>query len=301
MTLRQPSNPSAAPLLAAGWMVGALLSFSAMAVAGREISFELDTFQLMFYRSLIGLLVILAVAGLSPRGLGGGWAQFRTRRLPLHLGRNVAHFVGQFCWFYAIALIPLAQVFAIEFTIPLWVALLAPFVLHERLTAARWAAVLVGFAGILIIVRPGAAPVSSGHVAVLIAALAFAGTIMVTKRLTPSESSLTILFYMALVQAPLGLIPSLGHLQMPTAITWGWLVVVTLCGLSAHFCMAQALRLADATLVVPMDFLRLPLIAWVGMLLYGEALDPWVFLGGLLILAANFASLRAARRSMVRA
>ncbi|MGF1609033.1 MAG: DMT family transporter, partial [Kiloniellales bacterium] len=239
--MRHPSNPTSAPLIAAAWMVGALFSFTAMAVAGREISFELDTFQLMFYRSLIGLIVIVAVAALSP----GGLAQFRTRRLGLHLGRNVVHFVGQFGWFYGIALIPLAQVFAIEFTIPLWVALLAPFVLHERLSAVRWAAVLVGFAGILIIVRPGAAPVSGGHLAVVIAALAFACTIMVTKRLASTESSLTILFYMALVQAPMGLIPSLGHLQMPTAITWGWLVVVTLCGLSAHFCMAQALRLAD--------------------------------------------------------
>lgn len=295
--MRASDPPRSDPLFAAGWMLGALLSFTSMAVAGREISFELDTFQLMFYRSIIGLGVILAVASLSP----GGLKQVRTRRLPLHITRNLFHFVGQFCWFYAIALIPLAQVFAIEFTTPLWVALLAPLVLHERLTAVRWLAVLIGFVGILIVVRPGTAPVSSGTLSVVIAALAFACVIMVTKRLTPTESSLTILFYMALVQLPLGLVPSLGHLQMPTAVTWGWLFVVTLCGLSAHFCMAQALRLADATLIMPIDFLRLPLIALAGTLLYSEALDPWVFLGGALILGANYANLHAARRAAASA
>ncbi len=283
---------SSATWRAAAWVVGALFSFMAMAVAGREISRELDTFQLMLYRSLIAMAVIVMLAGLSRRGFG----QFATRRLPLHLLRNLVHFVGQFGWFYGIALIPLAEVFAIEFTTPLWVALLAPLLLGERLTALRGGAVLLGFVGVLIVIRPGSASIGPGTVAVLIAALGFAGTMLATKRLTATESPLAILFYMALIQAPLGLLPSLGALQFPGTVTWIWLFVVTLCGLSAHYCLARAFALADAVIVAPMDFLRLPLIALVGMALYAEPLDPWVFLGGGLILLGNYANLRAEAR-----
>lgn len=282
------NGPSAAPLRAAVWMLGALLSFSAMAVAGREISAELDTFQLMFFRSLIGLAIILTIAAAT-----GGLGQFRTRRLGLHVGRNLFHFVGQFGWFFGVATIPLAEVFAIEFTSPLWVALLAPALLGERLTRARVLAVVLGFVGAMIVIRPGMTELSGGTVAVLIAALGFAGSTIATKRLAASETSLAILFYMALIQAPLGLLPSLGNLQMPGAATWAWLFAVTLAGLAAHFCLAQAFRLADATLVVPMDFLRLPLIALVGMALYAEPLDPFILLGGAVILAGNYWNLKA--------
>ena len=287
MTTPNASLP-ATPLRAAGWMLGALLSFSAMAVAGREISAELDTFQLMFFRSLIGLAIILMIAAAT-----GGLGQFRTRRPGLHAARNVFHFVGQFGWFFGVAAIPLAEVFAIEFTSPLWVALLAPFFLGERLTRARVLAVVLGFAGAMIVIRPGLTELGSGTIAVLIAALGFAGSTIATKRLAATETPLAILFYMALIQAPLGLLPSLGSLEAPEAVTWAWLLAVTLAGLSAHFCLAQAFRLADATLVVPMDFLRLPLIALVGMALYAEPLDPWILLGGAVILAGNYWNLKA--------
>ncbi len=286
MTTESQGLP-AAPLRAAGWMLGALLSFSAMAVAGREISAELDTFQLMFFRSLIGLAIILVIAMAT-----GGLGQFRTRRLGLHIGRNLFHFVGQFGWFFGVATIPLAEVFAIEFTSPLWVALLAPVLLGERLNRARVLAVVLGFAGVLVVIRPGMTELSSGTIAVMIAALGFAGSTIATKHLTASETPLAILFYMALIQAPLGLLPSLGSLQVPGADIWAWLLAVTLAGLSAHFCLAQAFRLADATLVVPLDFLRLPLIALVGMALYAEPLDPWILLGGAVILAGNYWNLK---------
>ena len=287
MTTEQQSLPTA-PLRAAGWMLGALLSFSAMAVAGREISAELDTFQLMFFRSLIGLAIILMIAFAT-----GGLGQFRTRRLGLHAGRNLFHFVGQFGWFVGVASIPLAEVFAIEFTSPLWVALLAPFLLGERLTRARGLAVGLGFVGALIVIRPGLTELSGGTLAVLIAALGFAGATIATKRLAATEAPLAILFYMALIQAPLGLLPSLGSLQLPSAVTGIWLLAVTLAGLSAHYCLAQSFRLADATLVVPLDLLRLPLIALVGMALYAEPLDPWILLGGVVILAGKYWNLKA--------
>ena len=274
------------------WMTGALFSFIAMAIAGREISYELDTFQLMFFRSLLAVIIVVSIGLVTRNGL----RQFATHRLPMHVVRNLCHFVGQYGWFFAIASIPMAQVFAIEFTIPLWVALFAPLVLTERLTPVRIVTALTGFLGVLIVVRPGVVEVSEGTLAALVAALGFTWAIMLTKRLATTERALTILFYMAIVQLPLGLLPSLGNLVMPSLETWGWLVVVTCCGLSAHYCMARALALADATLILPIDFLRLPLIAVLAMLFYGERLDPWVFLGGAIILVANFWNLRAERR-----
>ena len=281
-----------APLRAAAWMTGAQVSFSAMAVAGREISRELDTFQLMFFRSLIAMALILAFAACSR----GGFRQFATRRPGLHLTRNLSHFVGQFGWFYGVALIPLAEVIALEFTTPIWIMLLAPLLLGERLTGTRLAAGLLGFLGVLIVIRPGAGEIGPGTVAVLIAALGFAGSMMATKRLTITERPLAILFYMALIQAPISFLPAFGGLHNPTGVTWLWLLLVTLCGLSAHYCLARAFALADAVIVAPMDFLRLPVLALVGALLYAEALDPWVFLGGGLILLGNYANLRVESR-----
>lgn len=287
----QPTPPgnSAVAIL---WMMGALTSFVLMAVSGREISKELDTFQLMFFRSIIGLAIVIGI-GLF---LSGGLRQFRTEKIKLHSFRNLFHFVGQFSWFFAISQITLAEVFAIEFTTPIWVALLAPFLLSERMTWYRAVGVLFGFVGVLIVLRPGVAEFGIGHSAMLVGALGFAISMLVTKRLSVSESPLTILFWMAVIQAPMGLIGSLSDFKIPSLETSGWLVVVTLFGLSAHYCMAQAFRRAEATLVAPLDFFRLPLIAVVGMLLYGEVLDPFVFIGGAVILAGNWLNIRYSRK-----
>lgn len=283
-----PTNP----VLAAVWMLGTVASFTIMAIAGRQVSEELDTFQLMFYRSALAFgIVALAVLFTA-----GGLRKVATARLPLHGVRNLVHFVGQFSWFYAITLISLAEVVALEFTFPLWIAVLAPVLLGERLTATRAAAVAIGFAGTMIVLRPGIASVSPGHIIMLVGAVGFALSSLATKRLTATDSVWSILFWMTLIQMPLGLIPSLGNLVVPSAAILPWLVIVAICGISAHLCMAKALRLADAIVVAPMDFMRLPLIAVVGWLLYAEGLDPWVLAGGAVILAGNFLSIHAERR-----
>lgn len=286
-----PGHPQS-PLIAAAWMVGALTSFALMAVSGREIAKELDTFQLMFFRSVIGVLIVVGIASMMP----GGLRQFRTEKIGLHIIRNSFHFVGQFSWFFAITLISLAEVFALEFTTPIWLALLAPLVLGERMTKARAVAVAMGFAGVMIVLRPGATEIGLGHIAMLIGAVGFAVSLLSTKRLTGTETPLAILFWMTVIQAPMGLIGSVSDFVVPGMETAIWLLVVSVCGLGAHFCIAQAFRWADATTVVPMDFLRLPLIAVVGMLLYNETLDPFVFLGGAVILAGNYINIRAEQR-----
>ncbi len=279
--------PAAAsqPVLAALWMIGAIVSFSSMAVAGRAVSFELDTFEIMLYRSLIGIVIVTSVAAGT-----GTLPQIDTRRLHLHLARNVSHFAGQNLWFFAITMIPLAQVFALEFSQPLWVALLAPLVLAERLTRTRILAAGLGFIGILIVARPTLDTLSPGVLAAATAAIGFAGSAVLTKRLTRNESVTSILFWLTVMQACFGVICAGldGSITAPSAATWPWLAVIGCAGLIAHFCLTTALSLAPATVVIPLDFARLPVIAVVGMALYGEPLETAVFAGAALIFGANY-------------
>jgi len=286
-------HPEGDAARAALWMCGAIVSFSLMAVAGREVSIDLDTFELMTYRSLIGATIVTAFGIATVR-----LPQVRTRRIGLHGVRNVFHFAGQNLWFFGIATIPLAQLFAFEFTTPLWVALLAPLVLGERLNRMRALAIALGFVGILIVARPGISPLGIGHLAAALAAVGFAGSVLSTKRLSRTESVWTILFWMTWMQALFGLVCAGidGDIALPRPESVKWVAIVGICGLTAHFSVTQALRCAPASVVSPMDFARLPIIAIVGMLLYDEALEVAVFAGAALILTANLINIRAGRR-----
>ncbi|NBR89219.1 MAG: EamA family transporter [Rhodobacteraceae bacterium] len=272
-------------LKAALWMSGAILSFTTMAVAGRAAAFDLDTFEIMFYRSCIGFLVVLAVSSVA-----GTRRQIRAQKLGLHFIRNLAHFSGQNLWFYAITVIPLAQVFALEFTSPLWVLLLSPFILGEKLTSARILAGILGFIGILIVARPSPESINPGIVTAALAAIGFALSALFTRRLTRTESITCILFWLTLMQIGFGLIAAGydGDMALPSTQTLPWLVLIGFAGLLAHFCLTSALAIAPATVVVPIDFIRLPAVAIIGALVYGEALDLWVFVGALVIFGANY-------------
>jgi drug/metabolite transporter (DMT)-like permease len=275
-------------LKAALWMLGAIASFSAMAVAGREVSQWLDTFEIMTYRSLVGIVVLWVILTLT-----GQWRQVTRRSISTHVVRNAAHFTGQNLWFYAMTAIPLAQVFALEFTSPIWVVLLSPLILGEALTRLRVLSVLAGFVGILIVARPSPDTISPGLIAAASSAVFFALSVMYTRLLTRTETVLCIMFWLTLIQAVFGIVLSAwdGDMVAPSAQTWPWLVLIGLAGLLAHYCLTSALAVAPATVVVPIDFVRLPTIAIVGMLLYGEALDAWVFVGAAVIFAANYANL----------
>jgi len=262
-------------------MGGTLISFVAMAVAARELSADLGTFQILAIRSLIGFPVIAVILSQT------GWQQISLRNLNVHILRNLAHFCGQFGWFYAIAFIPLVAVFAIEFTVPIWTALFAAILLAERLSAVRLLAIVLGILGVLIILRPGLAVVHPAALAMLGGAVAYGLSHVLTKKLSGQDSSLCILFYMTLIQLPMGLLPAAFAWTTPTATHWPWLILVGVSGLTAHYCMVRALSLADAMLVVPMDFLRLPLIALVGYAFYGEHIDGYLAMGAGLIIAAN--------------
>ncbi len=281
------------PGRAALWMSGAIVSFTAMAIAGRAIQQELDSFELMFWRSLIGFTIVVGVVLYSLRKPGRMLAEIRPTSPKLHLTRNLFHFAGQNLWFYGIMVIPLSQLVALEFTMPIWVALLAPLVLGERFTLRRVMVTLLGFAGIVIVAQPGVQPLNTGHLAGMLCAIGFAMNVMLTKRIMRADSILCVLFWMTLSQTLFGLVlAQWGGFTWPPAAIWGWLGVVGVTGLSAHFALSSALALAPASTVAPMEFLRLPVIALVGVWLYAEALEPLVFVGGGVILFANWVNLR---------
>lgn len=276
-------------LRAAIWMIGAITAFTLMAVAGRAAALNLDTFEIMFYRSCVGFAIVMACA------VGFGTLdQVRADRLGLHFIRNVAHFTGQNLWFYAITVIPLAQVFALEFTGPIWVILLSPLILKERIRPLGIAAAIIGFIGILLVAKPGATTISPGIVAAALCAIGFGLTAIFTRLLTKTQTITCILFYLTGMQAIFGLICAGldGDMALPTAMTLPWMILIGIAGLTAHFCLTKALSIAPATLVMPLDFLRLPIIAVVGIILYAEPVDIWVIVGGTLIFTGNYVNIR---------
>ena len=294
MSTAAPVPPAVPVGRVALWMTGAIGSFSAMAIAGRAVSLDHDTFELMLYRSIVGIVIVVAVAGALGR-LG----EVTTKNLGLHAVRNVFHFTGQNLWFYAITVVPLAQVFALEFTSPLWSLLLAPLILGERLTRTRVLFAALGFCGILIVARPFSGAADPNLLFAAASAIGFAGSAVFTRLLTRTTTIVCILSWLTVMQAVFGVICAGydGDIALPTLRALPWLVVIGCAGLLAHFCLTNALSLAPATVVLPIDFLRLPLIAVLGMLIYGEPLDPWVFLGGGVIIAATVANMRSEHRA----
>lgn len=280
---------------AALWMGGAIASFSLMAVATREVGGTFDTFEIMLYRGAIGVVLVTGALAAT-----GALALARPRRMGMHGARNLVHFAGQNLWLYAIGVLPLAQVIALEFTSPLWVLLLAPLLLSERLTGRGLLAGAIGFAGVLVVAQPGRSPVEPGLLAAAACALCFALTAVATKRLTRTEPVAAILFWLNVIQLGLAaLVVGLrGGAPWPEGAEAPWLLAIGLAGSAAHWCLTSALRAAPASVVMPLDFLRLPVIAVLAWLLYDEAVGPSLALGSVLILGGNLLTLRPEREEV---
>jgi drug/metabolite transporter (DMT)-like permease len=282
------------PIKAGFWMLGAMVSFTLMAISGRSLADKLDTFEIMTYRSFIGIAIVLLIAYRA-----GTLGEVRTRYLKLHIIRNIFHFSGQNLWFFAILYVPLSQMFVFEFSTPLWVAVCAPLVLGERLTPIRFMAAAMGFFGILVVARPDFSDVNPAIIAAALCAVGFAGATLATKILTRTETITAILFWLTVLQAVFGVICAGydGVMDIPRGSEWLWVFIIGICGLCAHFCITTALQLAPATIVTPFEFLRLPLITFVGVVLYGEKLEWLVFLGAFIVLLANIMNIRAETRA----
>lgn len=286
----------ASKIMAALWMAGWLSLMLVMAVAGREAMRELNVFELMELRTLLGFVMLMPLVWRS-----GGISILKTARLPQHIVRNLVHYGAQLGWFFALTLIPIGQVVAIEFTMPIWTALLAASFLGERITLFKLTAIALGLVGVIVIVRPDTGAVNPGQLIALVAAVGFGISVALVKSLTRTEPTVSIIFWMLVVQISAGLLPSLYVWTWPSSTAWGWIVLIAFCGTFSHFCMARAMLYADATIVVPMDFLRVPLTATAGWLVYSERLDLLTLLGAALILSGNLLNLRSPAPVPVRA
>tara|TARA_Y100000590_G_scaffold468411_1_gene651095 strand:- start:796 stop:1668 length:873 start_codon:yes stop_codon:yes gene_type:complete len=264
------------------WMLGMVTSLSLLAVAARELSDQHGPYQLLVVRHSFSLVILLPFIFLyKPKIL-------KTEKLFLHIFRNTSHFFATAGWIVAITMLPLAEVFAIEFTTPVWVAFFAVLFLNEKMNKGRTVSLLLGLIGILVILRPGFNVISFGSIIMVISAVGFAITNASTKALTRYDGLITILFWMSIIQLSLAIIPATLEWSPFLLHDLPWVILVGITGLSAHYSMTKAFQLADVSLVNPIDFLRLPLIAIVGYLLYSEKVDIFVGIGAFLIFAGNY-------------
>lgn len=265
------------------WMLATVASFVGMAVAGRELSADMSTAGVMFWRGLVGLAMVTPVALWR-----GGLRSLRTARPVGHLTRNIVHFGGQFAWFYGLAYLTLAQVTSLNATTSIFGVILAVLFLGERMTLDRFLVILAGFAGALIVLRPGVIPVEFASFVVLGGAFCYAAAIVMVKSLTSTETPLRIVFWMMAIQTPLSLLLFLPDWAWPSLADLPWIVVVGFAGVAAHYTMTRALTLADASVLMPINYLQLPIMAIIGAISYGEPPDAYTLGGGAIILAATW-------------
>lgn len=284
-------NPSNRPGLGALWMLGAVFSFMAMQVAARELSGDHDPFTILFYRSALGVALIFPIALAA-----GGARNLITRRLGAHVVRNAIHFFGQYGWFYGIAYLALADVTALTSTTPIFGVLLAVIFLGEKLTWPRAMVIACGFIGVLLVVRPGVVPIEFATGVTIMGAFCYATSIIMVKALTATEPPLRIVFLMMALQSLMALAFTGGDIALPSVDDAPWVICVGVGGLTAHYCMARSVSVADASVVMPVNFLQLPAMAVVGAALYAEAVDPYTLMGGGLILGATYLNIRWSNR-----
>ena len=282
----QTEQPAQNPVLAAVWVMGMVLSFILMMIAVRELSANMSSFELLSFRSIIGIPIMCLVAWHL------GFHKVRTRRFGMQIGRNVVHFGGQWFWVIGITMLPMAHVTALEFTMPMWTAIIAMLFLGEQANAHRLTAVALGLAGVLIILRPGLSIVTEGALIVLLGALFYGISNVMMKSLTADDAPWVIVFWMQIIQLPLALLPAFFWFDWvwPSWEDAPWLAAMGVTGMSAHFCLARAFQLADAAACIPVDFVRLPLTALVGWLIYTETVSVWVLIGAVLIFGGNYYS-----------
>jgi drug/metabolite transporter (DMT)-like permease len=281
------------------WMAGSLLSFCAIALAIRALHSTLTIFEILTLRNIGGLAIGLAMAVLAPDPS----YRLGTAKPGIHFLRNTIHTGGQALWAYGITLLPLATVFAIEFTTPAWVAIFAVLFLGERMTAARAAALVLGFLGVMVILRPGLDSFRPAALLVAGAAVCFGVQQTTTKFLTGTDSTWTIMLWMNLIQLPLNLVAN-AVIGQPAfflgKIDWSqWLPLLGIMvgGFTAHYCLTNAFRNGDAIVVTPIDFMRVPLIAVVGWLIYDETPELAVLAGAAIVVCGVLVNIYAESRA----
>ncbi|SVA63689.1 uncharacterized protein METZ01_LOCUS116543 [marine metagenome] len=264
------------------WGIGAVLAFCLLAVAARELNRVIPVQEIVMFRALIGLLISCAIICVIRQ-----YGLLKTKRLPMQLLRHGSHFFAQCGWLFGIGYLTLADVFALEFTVPVWVALIAAFALREKLTGKRISAIGLGLLGVVVILNPTKGVINPVALVVLMSAIFYAIAHTANKSLSATETALGIVFYMSLIQLPMGVVLSLPVWVTPDGWQWAWLIMIGSCALTGHFCMTRSMQLADVSFVMTVDFLRLPLIAVIGVLLYLEPFKVSLLIGAAIIMLGN--------------
>lgn len=288
--MRAPDRRTAARNNIAGvlWMCLTVLCFMAMAVAGRQLSDTMSTAQIMVLRSFVGLLATLPLA-LAAGPIG-------TRRPLLHFARNGIHFIGQYAWFYGIAVLSFVDVSSLMATTPIWATMFAIAFLGERAGFRRWAVVALGFVGVLVILRPHAVSVDWAALVCIFGAAGYAGANVLSKQLMRTDTPIQIVFYMMVIQLPIATLANWGQW---TPVAWedaGWIAIVGLTGVLAHLTMNQSIRLGDISVVVPVTYIQLPLLGTVGFIFYSEMPEMMVLVGACMIVAGAWWNIAAESR-----
>ncbi|GAB4176818.1 MAG: DMT family transporter [Thalassobaculales bacterium] len=285
-----------APVRGVLWMIAAAALFSVMAAIIRVMVTELHSFQVVFLRNLFGVVAML------PWLLRHGSAAIRTARLGAYSARAAIGIANMLCWFSAIALLPLATATALGFTAPLFATLGAALFLGEVVRLRRWTATMVGFAGVLVVLRPGLDDLSLGAGLALVAAALTAMSTLMVKTLSRTESPAAVATWMVLLLTPLSLPTALWVWQWPSLEAWGLALLLGIVGSVGHVCLNRSLAAADASVVVPFDYTKLPLVALWGYLLFAETPDMWTWVGaGIIAASAIYIARRealVARRKM---
>jgi drug/metabolite transporter (DMT)-like permease len=273
--------PRAQHLRAAMLMLGSTLFFGLMAVTIKLASATLHTFEIAFFRNFFGLMAAL------PLLLRHGPGLLKTTQLPRYVVRCAIGIVSMMAGFWAIGHLPLAQAVALSYSTPIFVTIAAVIFLHEQVRARRWAAVVLGFVGVLIIVRPGTAAFSAGTLIALAAAVLSGIVSILIKQLSHTEPADRIVLFTTMLWVPMSLLPALTVWEWPQGIVWLWVIAAGVFGTSGHMLWTRALKLGDVSALTPISFMQLPLVAIAGWLLFQEPLDRWTALGAGVIFAAN--------------
>ena len=273
-------------------MLFSTVLFGLMAVVIRLASETQHPFEIAFFRNLFGLLFTLPLLFKHGPGL------LKTSKLPLYLLRCAIGTVGMMAGFWAIVHLPLAQAVAISYSTPLFVTIGAVWVLGETVRARRWAAVLIGFIGVIILLHPDADTFTGASLVALLAAVMSASVAISIKFLTRTESPDAIVVFTTALWVPMSLIPALLFWQTPSGITWLWLVLAGLFGTVAHMCWTRALQLGDTSILTPISFMQVLVVGVFGWWLFGESVDRYTLIGALIIFGSN---LYLAHREITRA
>lgn len=268
------------------WMLLAGAVFTAQGALVKLLGMRLDSFQIAFFRCAIGVLTIAPFI-VGPYLTQGATALFMTGRPWMHLARALVGVGGLFCGFYAVTHMPLADATAISFTKPLFMIVLAVLFLGEQVRWRRWTATAVGFAGVLIIMRPGTQSFQPAALVALLGSFLVADVIVLVKKLSATERNVTILFYFAVITAIVAAVPALFVWQTPTRYELGLLVLVGIAATLGQACSLRAYRAGEATAVVPFDYARLVFAAAYGYLFFAEVPDMWTWIGAAVLVAST--------------